>query len=341
MIPSAPKRPWAKPVIQAHQVKNLNKFGRHGAGNTPLLESIDGVAIQALVEKFGSPLFILSEASLRRKTRELQRAFKTRYPKVIQGWSYKTNYLNAVCQILHQEGAWAEVVSQFEYEKARALGVPGKKILFNGPGKKEPILRRALEEGAHLHIDNLDELNLAHELAKSLKKKSPITLRLNFATGFTDSWSRFGFNIESGQALSTARVLNDMPWLKLTGLHSHIGTFIQDPRAYAAQARIMADFLKTVEKETRCRIETLDIGGGFPSLNSLQGQYLPPEQTVPSIDQFAETICQTLHDAFRGRDHYPTLILESGRFVVDEAGYLIASVIGSKKNPQGWPVDSR
>lgn len=328
------KRTWTKPTFQAHQSRSINKFGRApGAG--ALHEQVDGVSVRSLLAEYGSPLFILSERTLRRKARELQRAFKTRYPKVIHGWSYKTNYLNAVCRILHEEGAWAEVVSQFEYEKARALGVPGHRILFNGPGKKRPILERALREGAHLHVDHLEELYLIQEIARSQQKKAAVTLRLNFATGYAEPWTRFGFNIESGEAMAAARLLQGMKHLRLTGLHSHIGTFITDPRAYEAQVRIMLDFLRAVERETKCQIETLDIGGGFPSLNALQGVYLPPEQTIPSLDQYAETICRALHEGMRGRDELPTLILESGRAVVDEAGWLAATVIGSKRLPDG------
>ena len=59
---------------------------------------------------------MLSEKRLRANARRLQRAFKARYPQVLFGWSYKTNYLGAVCNVLHQEGSWAEVVSNFEYE---------------------------------------------------------------------------------------------------------------------------------------------------------------------------------------------------------------------------------
>jgi len=68
------------------------------------------------------------------------RAFSTRYPKVQFAWSYKTNYLDAVCRVYHQEGAWAEVVSGFEYTKALNNGVDGKYIIFNGPDKSEEDL---------------------------------------------------------------------------------------------------------------------------------------------------------------------------------------------------------
>ena len=83
--------------------------------------------------------------------------FKTRYPKVQFAWSYKTNYLNAVCKIFHQEGSWAEVVSGFEYNKALDNGVPGNKIIFNGPDKTCEDLLLAARNNSLIHIDHLDE----------------------------------------------------------------------------------------------------------------------------------------------------------------------------------------
>ncbi len=73
--------------------------------------------------------------------REAKKAFATRYPKVQFAWSYKTNYLDAVCNVFHQEGSWAEVVSGFEFEKALGNGVDGSKIIFNGPDKTEDDLK--------------------------------------------------------------------------------------------------------------------------------------------------------------------------------------------------------
>ena len=324
---------WERPTITPHRSGIVNKFGdnRHET----FQDTIDGIAVTRLLEQYGSPLFVISERKLRDNVRRLKRAFTTRYPKVRYAWSYKTNYLNAVCSALHQEGAWAEVVSDFEYEKARALGVPGSHILFNGPYKPQPILERAVEEDAKIHLDHMDELYLLEEVARKAHKQIPVTIRLNFDTGYSEPWSRFGFNLESGEALDAARRIATSNYLKLTGLHSHIGTFILDVRAYAEQIRIMAGFMEEVETDTGCVIESLDIGGGFASRNTLQGTYLPPEQVVPTIEQYAEAITTALTQATRGRaamgKSLPILILESGRSIVDDAESLLTSVIGTKR----------
>lgn len=331
------RKPWIKPLLTQHRAGVMNKFG---ATRSNFYQSdVDGVDIASLMATHGSPLFILSEKTLRENVRRLKRAFATRWPRVRHGWSYKTNYLGAVCNILHQEGSWAEVVSAFEYRKARALGVPGSRIIFNGPWKPDAILEQAVEEGATIHLDHLDELYALELIASRLGKTVSVGLRLNFDTGYTEAWSRFGFNIESGAAMDAAQRIGASRWLKLTGLHSHIGTFVLDVRAYAAQARIMCEFMDRAEREGGCTIDYLDIGGGFASRNALQGLYLPPEQTVPSFEQYAEAIVNALNEATRGRaaagKPLPALVLETGRAVVDDAEILVTTVVGGKRLPDG------
>jgi len=331
------RKPWVKPTISPVRSGIQNKFG--ATAHSQWKDNIDGVAIKKLIEDHGSPLFVISEKKLRNNIRRLKRVFKARYPDVIFGWSYKTNYLGAVCNVLHQEGSWAEVVSNFEYEKARSLGVPGDKIIFNGPYKKRKILETAINENARIHIDHIDELYLIEDISNELNKDIKVTLRLNFDTGYTEPWSRFGFNVESGQALNAAWRIASSKHLKLSGLHSHIGTFVLEPLAYTSQVRIMCEFMNMVEDKTDCEIEYIDVGGGFASLNSLQGIYLPPEQVVPSVEQYADAITTVLLEnteqrVARGRAR-PQLVLETGRAVVDDTEVLISSVFANKKLPDG------
>ncbi|MDD5228116.1 MAG: alanine racemase [Methylococcales bacterium] len=328
---------WQKPSIIPHQLGTLNKFGR--PIGTDCVDKIDGVAIEDLLREYGSPLFVISEKRLRDNVRQLKRTFESRYQPVIHAWSYKTNYLNAVCATLHQEGSWAEVVSAFEYEKARNLGVPGSRILFNGPHKSRAILERCIAEGARIHIDNLDELHLLNSVARELDKFTAVTLRLNLETGYTQEWSRFGFNLESGAALDAAIQISTSSHLKLRGLHSHIGTFILDARAYQVQVEKMIEFMELLEQQNYAVIDSLDIGGGFASQNAMQGLYLPAEQVVPSMTEYADAICSTLLKKTANREAQGkprlTLILESGRAVVDDSEVLISSVVASKRLPDG------
>ncbi len=328
------KKIYQKPVITKLQTGFMNKFGSSPLYARKVRTDIDGVPISELVEKFGSPLFVISEKQLREKYRQIYSAFTNRYPNVQFGWSYKTNYLKAVCAVLHQEGAIAEVVSEFEYEKARNMGIEGKDIIFNGPHKTINALKRAALEGAKIHIDHFDEITDLEHIADEIGKQIKVAIRINMDTGIHPQWDRFGFNLETGQALDAVKRIASGGKLVLNGLHCHIGTFILEPEAYGKEVEKMVKFAYEIEDNFGFKIEYLDIGGGFPSKNRLKGTYLPPDVAVPPVEEFAEKITDSLYSNLRPGD-FPKLILETGRAIVDEAGYLITTVFASKRLPDG------
>lgn len=331
------KKRWSRPSMVLQHAGSINKF--NGLRDEFCQADIDNVPILPLLEKNNSPLFILSEKRLRENIRRLMNAFKPLWPNVIHAWPYKTNYLQAVCNVFHQEGSWAEVVSDFEYAKARATGIPGSGIILNGPYKPKHLLVQAMQEGALINIDHFDELYALELLAKESSQQIAVGIRLNFTTGFTEPWSRFGFNVENGEAMNAVLRIGRSEQLRLIGLHSHIGTYVLDTRAYAEQARIMCQFMNEAESTIGCQIEVLNFGGGFASHNALKGIYLPPEQVVPSFEQYALAITSTLRAATINRElsgkPLPTLILETGRAIVDDAESLITRVVGNKKLADG------
>jgi len=328
------KKVYEKPVINKINVGIGNKLGGKAYLSRRIREDIDGVPVEKLVEEYGSPLFVFSERKLRQQFRRFRQAFETRYPNVEFTWSYKTNYLKAICAILHQEGETAEVVSEFEYEKARRLGIPGNQIVFNGPYKPKEALRTAILEGARINVDTFEELSDIEEIAKELGQKVKIGIRINMDTGIQPQWSRFGFNLESGQAEDAVKRIAASEWLELNGLHCHMGTFILEPKAYENEVRKMVSFAYLIEDNYGYKIEYLDIGGGLPSKNRLKGIYLPPELAVPDIEEYAERITTALLESLRPGD-FPKLIIEAGRAIVDEAGYLITTVYATKRLPNG------
>jgi diaminopimelate decarboxylase len=328
------KTAYEKPVMLRLETGYLNKFGSSPMYSRRVRKAIDGVNIDHLVESYGSPLFVFSERTMRQKYREAHEAFATRYPHVVQAWSYKTNYLQAICAIFHDEGALAEVVSEFEYEKARKLGVPGRQIIFNGPHKPMGALRRAVEEGAQIHVDHLDEIHDLEQLAAELGRQIPIGMRLNMDTGIYPQWTRFGLNLDSGQAMDAVKRIHARGHLALQGLHAHIGTFILDPEAYGRETAKMVQFATEVTDRFGLEMEYIDVGGGFPSRSKLKGTYLPPEVAVPPIDAFAEAITDALY-ANLPPGVFPRLILETGRALVDEAGFLVTTVLATKRLPDG------
>lgn len=311
----------------------MNKFGTRT--DLDPVSAIDGVSVKNLVAQYGSPVFVLSEKQIRKNYQASARSFKTRYPKVQFAWSYKTNYLNAVCKIFHQEGSWAEVVSGFEYQKALGNGVAGSEIIFNGPDKKQEDLILAIENHSLIHIDHFDELYQIIRICDQINKKAKVAIRVNFDTGVYPIWDRFGFNFENGQAWTAINKIVAAKKLDLVGLHCHIGTFMLSTSAYAIAADKLCQLALRCKTELQNPIQYLDLGGGFPSTNTLKGAYLPGVDTVPSVDEFAEVITNTILNFGFSTNELPLLILESGRVLIDDAGYLIGSVIANKRLSDG------
>ncbi|MDQ7061006.1 MAG: hypothetical protein Q9M43_07620 [Sulfurimonas sp.] len=219
------KKVYSKPTINKIDFAMVSKYGSP-AKSQKIRTEIDGVKVSDLIKEFGSPIYVYSQKQIEEKYNTLHSAFTSRYPDVQFSWSYKTNYLNEICKIYHSLGSIAEVVSEFEYHKARALGVEGKDIIFNGPYKPYADLKIAVQEGAKIHVDNLFELGDLEKIADDLNIKIPVAIRINMNTGTYPQWSRFGFNYENGEAYDAVKKMYDKGKIYLVGIHSHIGTFM-------------------------------------------------------------------------------------------------------------------
>ncbi|NOY38622.1 MAG: diaminopimelate decarboxylase [Chlorobi bacterium] len=327
------KKPFERPLIKRLNAGMPGKFGIHS--HIEPLREIDGVLVKDLIAEHGSPLYVLSESALRRTFREAYQTFSTRYPRVQFAWSYKTNYLNAVCNVFHQEGAWAEVVSGFEYEKALQNGVPGSQIIFNGPDKQEKDLRLAIKNGSLIHIDHFDELYMLLELAGQGTGTPKVAIRVNMDTGIYPRWDRFGFNYENGEAWEALNRILLSEKLELVGLHTHIGTYILTADAYRAAAAKLASLATGIEKKYGKVIQYIDLGGGFASKNTLKGAYVPGTDAAPSFEEYADAISSALIKSEIKPDNLPLLILETGRAMVDDAGYLLGTVLANKRLADG------
>jgi diaminopimelate decarboxylase len=152
-------------------------------------------------------------------------------------------------------------------------------------------------------------------------------------TGVYPQWSRFGFNIDNNEAYDAIKRIYEGKKLYLTGLHSHIGTFMLSANAYKEETKKLITLKNKIEEDFGYEIEYIDIGGGFASKNRLKGVYQAPEIIVPTPDEYAEAITSAIYENNKGK--LPKLYLETGRALIDEAGYLLTSVWADKLLPDG------
>ncbi len=326
---------YEAPSIELVQINTIGKHSILNMGTSSVFEEVDDV--EKLLNEYGSPLFLLSEKKLRNKYNEFKDAFTEEGIETIIGYSYKTNYLPALCSILKEEGAWAEVVADMEYKLARSLNVPGSKIIFNGCYKTEAELNKAVSEDALINIDSFNELELLDSVAEKLGKKARTGIRVNFVMG-NMPWTKFGFNYESGEAKEVLEKISKKKNIKFEAIHNHSGTFNVDPKMYSKSTRIIIE-LAEYAKKLGLNTKIIDVGGGFPSSNKLKPQYDIPggsKYNETTLQQFSSAIMRHLKKAKHlFNNGKPILILEPGRAVVDEAMQLISKVVSKKKDAKG------
>jgi diaminopimelate decarboxylase len=288
---------------------------------------------EKITAKYGSPVFVVSEVTLRENYRRFFNAFKTNDIKSVIGYSYKTNYLPAICSVLAGEGALAEVVSGMEYKLARSLGVNGADIIFNGPYKTHQELCDAIYDGALINIDGFDDLGSVEAACNVVNRDARIGLRINFHANNQLNWSKFGFSLEHGEAEEAILRVANNSRLKLEALHNHSGTFHVDPAVYTLAIRALSKVARIARREG-LHPSVIDLGGGFPSQNALNESFSSlsnPGVKGDRVDEFAAVILKAIKSSRGAFGPNPTLILEPGRAIVDSAVQLISSVVATKQ----------
>lgn len=294
----------------------------------------------ALLEEYGSPLYVVSESRLRRDYDDFLAAFSESFLDTRIAYSVKTNYLPAVCAILREQGAWMEVVSGMEYELVRALDAPAEQIIMNGPHKTRSDIERAVGEGALVNIDNFDELHMVDAVARSLDKVARVGIRVSFRYGQA-AWTKFGFSDDNGDSRKALEHIARSDHMDLELLHHHGGTFVLIHDLYVQAADRLIELARHA-REIGLKPTMVDFGGGFPSRNTLKPEFDVPGGSVRRGNfwfSYAEAILGRLEEAkalFGGR---PTLVLEPGRAIVDACTRLVCTVVAKKRIPgQGEAV---
>lgn len=295
--------------------------------------------LRRLTRRHGSPLYLLDAAELLRRYRLVAESFRRAYPQTVVAYSYKTNYLPALCRLLREAGAWAAVFSELEYRLARELGVPPAGIVCGG-GLGAPAYReRAVADGALLNLDSFDDLDAVAATAARLGTRCRIGVRVNFALAGAagprplehgDPVSRFGFSVEDGDAERAVGLVRASPHLRCVGLHCHFSTVEKDAGLFDEVSRTMAELAGRLlwrgadDGEERL----LNLGGNLPVLAASDG--LGEDGRGGDYRQHAEFVAGNLRRALAGAGALPRLVLEPGAAIAEPAMSLITTVTGVK-----------
>lgn len=286
---------------------------------------VDEEKINSMVEEYQSPLLVFNESVIREKYQALKKVLDSLYSKTQIAYSVKTNYIPSLISLLKECGAYAEVVSGFEYWLAKKLNFTPNEIVFNGPEKSLEDIEDAVTNEVLLNINSFSELKSFVSLNfKNKEIKVGIRVNTNIRSF---SQKRFGFHLESGEAFKAiAEIKKKQPQCRIAGLHTHLGMMVRHPEHFGKIAELLSDCAITIEREWGDKIEYLDFGGGFSVPGAKSRRRIAWD--VPDISVYIKNITDVLHEKFP-KDK-PLLILEPGRYLIDEAGMFVTTVIDSK-----------
>jgi diaminopimelate decarboxylase len=298
---------------------------------------IGGCDTVELAREFGTPLYVMDEATIRQNCREFLRAFAARYPAGVDvHYAGKAFLCLAMCRIIQEEGLSLDVASGGELHTALKAGFPPERIALHGNNKSFTELKMAVESGVgRVVVDNFLEFSLLEQLVEG--RAEPISISIRVAPGIDPHTHRrirtgqvdtkFGFNLTSGDAAAAVAQAERLPGLRLRGIHCHVGSQLLDSESHADAVAIMVDFLGHLRDEQGLELEELNLGGG------LGIRYLR-EHEPPSLDAFAERVVGALMTQLSAAGlKTPRLLLEPGRFIVGEAGTTLYTVGAIKEVP--------
>lgn len=296
---------------------------------------IGGVDVVDLVAKFGSPLYILDETTLRSACRQYRDRFAKYYPGESQViYASKAWSCLAVCSVIASEGLGFDVVSGAElYTTIEALKQTGinheGQIYFHGNNKSIGELEFGINSGCTIIVDNWLELETLAAIATTRVK---ILLRLTpgiechtheyIRTGHLDS--KFGFDPNQMEAVFS--FVSKQPILECIGLHAHIGSQIFERQPHQDLAAVLGEWLKKAE-DYGLSLKVLNIGGGL-------GIRYTEADDPPSIDEWVQAVCRAVVEACESQGlQLPKLMAEPGRSLIGPACVTAYSIGGRKEIP--------
>lgn len=280
---------------------------------------------RADVGSFGFPVYVVKESTLENNFREFTGAFAGHWPNTRVAYSYKTNPLAHVCRTLHKLGADAEVVSGSEMDAALGLGVPGSRIVFNGPWKSDDEIHRAARAGILINLDYFEELERVTALSERSGVRVDVGLRITFEIE-GGAWTKFGFSFEAGEVGEALRRIELAKNLRLRAIHSHVRSNVIDIASYERQIRRVVAVWRGIKDAGWPDLDIIDLGSGFPS-------HVPViaasrDVAIPKVSDYAAVVGSLLREG--GVPEEVTLIVEPGRVLVASAARLLTRVIALK-----------
>jgi diaminopimelate decarboxylase len=290
--------------------------------------SIAGYPLPELAERFGTPLYLLDEQTIRNTARKYKKTLDKFYPNNLPIFASKALCVQAVFAILQQEGFGLDVVSAGELYTAQSIKFPANKIYLHGNNKSQDELELACKySGCKVILDNFNDIKLLGRIGKPVEALMRITPGVEchthdyIKTGHTDS--KFGFDLE--QVDEAIQLIQKTPNINLIGLHSHIGSQIFEIEPHQDAANILLTKFVALKEKYGYELTELNIGGGF-------GIHYTNSDDPPETEEIIEKVCTSIKAKLAEfKLEPPKLIIEPGRSLTGKAGTTLYT-LGAKKN---------
>lgn len=290
-----------------------------------------------LAKKFGTPLYVFDENEIRRNCRDFVKSMDDYYDgNGMVLYASKAFCCKEMCRICAKENMGLDVVSGGELFTALSVDFPTEKIYFHGNNKTYDELALAVEHNVgRIVVDNIYELEMLNEIAQNQGKTVSILMRIKpgidahthefIKTGQIDS--KFGFALETGEALNAVEKAISLPNIELVGLHCHIGSQIFDLDPFELAARVMLELFQSVKEKTGVELTELNLGGGFGIKYQKTDRPRPFSDYMRKVSAAVKEYCAELGLKI------PFILIEPGRSIVGAAGLTLYTVGAVKKIP--------
>ncbi len=282
----------------------------------------EGVPIEEIAERIGTPTYVYSRASVENAYRRMDRAFSG-IPHAIC-YAVKANSALGILRIFAELGSSFDIVSGGELDRLRRIGVPGRRIVFSGVGKSREEIREALREQILVfNVESEAELELLAEVASKFRVKAPASIRVNpdVAAGGHPHISTGHHTHKFGIDWDTAKTLylryQGTRWINWQGISAHIGSQILTLGPYRQAVARLAGYFRELGR-AGIKLRYLDCGGG---LGIRYTEERPPDKAA-----YAKEIARIV------RPLGCCVFIEPGRSLVGPAGVLVMRALYNKRN---------
>ncbi len=283
-----------------------------------------------IVKEYGTPVYVMDEALIRKNCRLYMESIrKSCGEKGLVLYASKAFSCLYIYKIVKEEGLGVDVVSGGELYTAHKAGFPMEKVYFHGNNKTPCELKMAIDFGVgHIVVDNIYELETLNRLAEESNTIVNILFRVKpgidahthdfIMTGQIDS--KFGFGLETGEAMEVLHLAKKYNNVRVVGLHCHIGSQIFDKDPFLEAAKVMTNFMADASEETGITFSELNLGGGYGV------RYTEADNPI-GYDEYIGDVAETVRKISQERNiPMPILLMEPGRSLVCSAGITLYTV---------------